>query len=213
MDQTVVTATTGRELGTRPSKRLRAEGKLPAVLYGLGKDPVSVAVDYAELRDALKTEAGMNTVLSLQMPDLTETAIVKSVQRDPIRREVTHVDFLRIDPDQRLTVSVPVHLVGEARAVLDEGGLVEQNLFELDVEAPASAIPNEIQADIAGLTLDGRISVGDLTLPAGVTTLVEDEVAVASPVLSRAAKVADDDGAADGEGAEDGGEAAAEAEE
>ena len=197
MDQTVVTATTGRELGTRPSKRLRAEGKLPAVLYGLGKDPVNLAVDYAELRDALKTDSGMNTILQLDVEGASETAMIRSVQRDPIKRWVTHVDFIRVDLDQKVRVKVPIHLTGEAEAVASKGGLVEQNLFDLEVEVSPDNIPSEIVVDVSGLTLDTRIFVGDLPLPSGAETNVADDVAVVSPVVSRAARMANEEAAAE----------------
>lgn len=190
MDQIVVTATTGRELGTRPSKRLRAEGRLPAVVYGLGKEPVNLAVDYAELRDALKTTAGLNTILQLKVSGESETAIVRSVQRDPIKRLVTHVDFMRVDPNQAVKVKVPITLTGEATAVLNKGGMIEQNMFELEVEVSPLSIPTGIEADLSKLTLDDRIFVRDLNLPAGVTPVAALELAVVSPVVSRAAKMA-----------------------
>jgi large subunit ribosomal protein L25 len=219
MDQTVVTATTGRQLGTRPSKRLRAEGKLPAVLYGLGKDPINLAVDYSELRDALKVESGMNTILRLDVEGASETAMVRSVQRDPIKRWVTHVDFVRVDLDQKIRVKVPIHLVGEADEVTSKGGLVEQNLFELEVEVSPDRIPDEILVDQSKLTLDSRIFVGDLELPEGVEAMVSDELSVVSPVVSRATRMANEEdeaeaAAADGDETADGGsEASADADE
>jgi large subunit ribosomal protein L25 len=190
MDQTVVTATSGRTLGTRPARRLRAEGKLPGVVYGLGKEPVPVAVDYAELRDALKGESGMNTVLSLDLGGQSETVIVRSVQRDPLKRVVTHADFLRVDPEVRIRVKVPVKLVGDGSGVTNYGGMIEQKLFELEVEVLPTEIPAEIEADLSIMTLDRRIGVEDLQLPPGVTTSVPGDISVVTPVISRAAKMA-----------------------
>jgi large subunit ribosomal protein L25 len=209
MDQTVVTATTGRELGSRPSKRLRAEGKLPAVLYGLGKDPVNITVDYSELRDALKTDTGMNTVLWLSVEGASETAMVREVQRDPIKRQVTHVDFLRVDPDQKIRVKVPITLVGEATAVTSRGGLVEQYLFDLEVECATDAIPSEIVVDQTELTLDTRMTVADLDLPEEVKSMVPAEQAVLSPVVSRVSRMDHEGEGLDGEGGESGGAEAA----
>ncbi|MEM8926253.1 MAG: 50S ribosomal protein L25 [Actinomycetota bacterium] len=207
MEQTVVSATTGRELGSRPSRRLRAEGKLPGVVYGLGKDPVTVAVEYTDLRDALKTEAGMNTVLQLDVDGgTTETVIVRSVQRHPIRRVVTHADFMRVDPDQKVTVKVPIKLVGDGSAVTNEGGLIEQKMFEIEVLVSPLDIPSEIEADLSTMTMDQRISVADLDLPEGVESAVAEEISVVIPVASRASKMASTD--EDEEGVE-GGEAAA----
>jgi large subunit ribosomal protein L25 len=202
MDQIVVTATAGRALGTRPSRRLRAEGKLPGVVYGLGKDPLSIAVDYAELRDALKTAAGLNTVLELDVDGAaTETVIVRSVQRHPIKRVVTHADFLRVDPNQLVRVKVPIKLIGDDSAVTNEGGMVEQHLFEVEVEVSPLDIPDDIEADLSTVTLDRGINVGDLVFPAGVTPLIAEDISVVAPVISRAAKMDLDE---EGELGEDG---------
>ena len=225
MDQTVVTASPGRELGTRPSKRLRAEGKLPCVVYGLGRDPITVSVTYNDLRDALKTKAGLNTVIQLDLEgtEANETVIVRSVQRDPIKRVVTHADFLRVDESIPIRVKIPITLTGEPIQVLEEGGLIEQNMFEIEVEVSPLRIPQELTADISEMTLDSRIAVGDLDLPEGVTTLVPDEISVVAPVISRAAKmgleeegdelVEGEEGTQDGEGGEGDGEDSAEASE
>ena len=193
MDQTVVTATPGRALGSRPSRRLRAEGKLPGVVYGLGQDPITISVDYIELRDALKTDAGLNTVIQLDVKGgKKETVIVRSVQRDPIKRVVTHADFMRIDAKQLVKVKVPIHLVGDATAVTNEGAMVEQQMFEIEVEVSPLNIPSEIEADLSMLTLDRRIAVSDLVFPEGVVTTVPGEISVVTPVISRAAKLGDE---------------------
>ncbi|MFV0260340.1 MAG: 50S ribosomal protein L25 [Acidimicrobiales bacterium] len=207
MSQTVVSATTDRPLGSSSSRRLRATGKLPAVLYGLGKDPVTVAVDYAELRDALKAGAGLNTVLELDMAGRRETAIIRDVQRDPIRLEVTHVDFLRVDTDQPVRVTVPVHLVGEATEVAEEGGLVEQILFEVDIEIRPLDIPGQLDADITSLSLSTHITVADLPIPAGAVLLTDEDQTVVSATLPSASIAEEDE--ADAEVGEDGADASA----
>lgn len=191
MDKTVVNASSSRTLGSRPSRRLRAEGRLPGVVYGLDRDPMSVSVDYAELRDALKGETGLNTILDLDLgAEGTETVIVRSIQRDPLKRTVTHADFLRVDPEVPVRVKVPIRVIGDASNVTNFGGMVEQKLFELDVRALPGKIPNAIEADLSTLTLDRRISVGDLSLPEGVTSPTSLAISVVTPVVSRAAKMA-----------------------
>jgi large subunit ribosomal protein L25 len=190
MDQTVVTATPGRKLGSRSSRRLRAAGMLPGVVYGLDRDPVTITVAYTELRDALKTSSGLNTVIQLDLEgDQKEAVIVRSVQRDPIKRVVTHADFLRVDPSIPIKVKIPITLMGEPTEVLDEGGLIEQNMFEIEVEVSPMNIPSAIEADISAMTLDSRIAIGDLNFPDGVTTALAEDIAVVSPVISRAAKM------------------------
>ncbi len=187
--QTVVKATLGRPTGSRASRRLRANGQLPGVVYGLGKEPQPVTVEFTDLRGALTTSAGMNAVFTLDIEGSTETVLVRDVQRDPIRRVVTHADFLRVDPDQKVRVSVPIELLGEPREVLDAGGLIEQAMFELEVEVAPDDIPESIGADVSEMTLDTRVAVGDLVLPEGVTSAVDPEISVVVPVVSRAAKV------------------------
>lgn len=211
MEQTVVSATSGRAQGSRSSRRLRAEGQLPAVVYGLGKDPIPVAVSYVDLRDALKGEAGMNTVINLDVDGAaSETVIVKSVQRHPIRRVVTHADFMRIDTSQQVVVKVPIRMVGEAKEVAEEGGLIEQKMFEIEVLVSPLSMPSEIEADISEMDMDTRVAVGDLKLPSGVSTTVAEDISVVIPVASRASKMTDEELDAEeaGEAAEatDGGE-------
>jgi large subunit ribosomal protein L25 len=225
MDQTVVNAIPSRILGSRSSRRLRAEGKLPGVVYGRGQEPVPVTIDYHELREALKGESGLNTVLSLHMGGTTETVIIRAVQRDPIKRVVTHADFLRVDSNTPVMVKVPIRLIGDGTGVTNFGGMIEQKLFELEVLVLPDRIPSEIEADIGTMSLDRGIGVGDLRLPAGVTTTTAPDVSVVTPVISRAAKLAGPGGdefdelgdlegeAGGGDAGEDGGEAAHGAEE
>ncbi|MEM7324058.1 MAG: 50S ribosomal protein L25 [Actinomycetota bacterium] len=195
MAQTVVKATTGREHGSRPSRRLRAEGKIPGVVYGLGKDPETVAVDYKELRNALNVPTGMNTVFTLDVEGSSETVLVRAVQRDPLKRVVTHADFLRVDPNQKVRVKVPIQIVGDPSGVTEGGGMIEQKMFQIEVEVAPDGIPEQIDADVTIMTLDRRLAVADLDFGDGVTPLVPDNISVVAPVVPRAAKVA---GAEDG---------------
>lgn len=208
MAQTVVKATLGRAQGSRPSRRLRAEGQLPGVIYGLGKEPRSVAVDYVELRNALKVPTGMNTVFTLDVEGDQETVLVRSVQRDAIKRVVTHADFLRIDPTQTVKVKVPIEMVGDSTNVTENGGMIEQQMFEIEVEVVPTAIPEHIEADLSIMTLDRGISVADLNFGDGVTAMVSEDISVVAPVIPRAAKVAEEGEEGEGEEGE-GGEAEA----
>ncbi len=186
MAQQTVQASSARGVGSGPARRLRAEGQIPGVLYGLDSDPVAVSVSYAELRDTLKGPQGMNTVFSLDVDGKdSETVIVRDVQRDPIKRVVTHADFLRVDPNQTIRVSVPLKLIGDDSGVTNDGGLIEQNLFELEIESLPGSVPTVIEADVTSLTLDSSISVADLDLPEGVVAAIADEISVASPYVPR----------------------------
>ncbi|MGH1504888.1 MAG: 50S ribosomal protein L25 [Acidimicrobiales bacterium] len=202
---TVVTAKTGRATGSGPARRLRAEGELPGVVYGLGQDPISVNVTYTELRDALKGEAGMNTVFMLDLEGTQTEVIVRDVQRDPIKRTVTHADFLRVDERSKITVTVPVVLTGKSSAVADAGGIIEQKLHQLKVRCSPHSIPNEVSVDISPMTLDDRLAVGDVALPDGVVSKIPGRITIAATVIPRGARTDEEE-----EGGEEG-ETAAEA--
>ncbi len=199
MAEITVTANTGRPIGSRASGRLRAEGRVPGVVYGLGKDPQPVAVQWRELRHALTGDAGLNALIDLHVGSDIELVMVKELQRHPLRRDVLHVDFLRVSRDQELTVDVPIVLTGEAKGVLDNDGSVDQVLHALTVHAKPQSIPNELTLDISGLALGDTLRVADLSLPADVTTSIDPDEAVVTTSVGAQLDVAE---AAEGEPAE-----------
>ncbi len=189
MAEITLTATPGRATGPRNSRRLRAEAKVPAVVYGLGHDSVAVTVDWRELRAALITDAGINALIDLTVEGEGEAqlAIIKDMQRHPITRTVDHIDFLLIRRDQELSVDVPVVLEGEAEEVENNQGLVEQSITQLTVNAKPGDIPDQLTYDISTMVIGDTITVADLALPTGVSTDVEPDEVVASAQVSRAA--------------------------
>ncbi len=201
MAEITLTATTGRTTGTRSSRRLRAEGKVPAVVYGLGREPVAVTVDWRELRAALVTDAGVNALIDLSIEGEGESqlSIVKELQRHPIRQSVEHVDFLLIRRDQEITVDVPLVAEGDAAKVEAEQGMIETLLTTLSINAKPGSIPDQLTYDVSDLAVGDTITVGDLALPSGVTTDVDPEEAIASAQVSRAAIEAEAIEAADAE--------------
>ena len=204
MAEITLKAETGRALGSGPSKRIRAEGKVPGVVYGMGKDPIALVVEWKPLREALTTEAGLNALIDLEVDGSTDLTIVKDMQRHPIRGDVLHIDFLRVDADAEITVDVPIVLEGEAKAVNDENGAVDHILFTIAINAKPADIPNELTVDISGLVIGEAIRVADLSLPAGVSTDVDPE----EPVVTASHQIVEEpepvEGAegAEGEGAE-----------
>ena len=185
MAQTRIPAETRTEFGKGAARRTRRAGKIPAVLYGLGKDSIPVTVEWTELRRTITTEAGLNAVIHLEVEGKRHMSIIKDIQRHPVRRDVLHVDFLRIDPKKDVTVDVSIVMVGDAKEVTDSDGMVDQNLFTLTINAAPSSIPNEIQIDISGLTIGDSLRVGDLMLPDGVTTDVDPDETVAVGMITR----------------------------
>lgn len=201
MAEITLTATTGRTTGTRSSRRLRAEGKVPAVVYGLGRDPIPVTVDWRELRSCLITDAGVNALIDLSIEGEGESqlAIVKDMLRHPIRRSVDHVDFLLIRRDQEITVDVPLVAEGASTALENDGGMIETLLNTLAINAKPGSIPDQLTYDISSLAVGDTVTVADLTLPAGVSTDVDPEEVIASAQVSRAAIEAEAIEAADAE--------------
>lgn len=184
-DQLKLTADSSRTTGSRATRRLRREGRVPGVIYGLAQDPTSVSVVYGDLRAAMSTDAGLNALLDIEVDGQTDSCIVKDLQRHPVRDEVVHVDFIRIDPNEEIQVDVPVILVGEAKQVEQNNGMVDQNVFQLSIFAKPGSIPNELQADISELDVGDSVRVGDLALPAGVRTEVDADEAVAVGMVTR----------------------------
>ena len=189
MNVVPLTVSTGRSTGSGPSSRLRVEDQLPAVVYGMGAPSVSVTVPRPDLRRALTTDAGDNALLELSYGDETHFALIKELQRDPVRGNVIHVDFQRIDPEKPIHLTVPIVLTGEAKAVAAEGGIVEQVRTEIEVLVRPDSIPNELPVDITDLVLDQVVAVADLILPAGVSTEVDPGEPIISATLTRAALV------------------------
>ncbi|MBT95051.1 MAG: 50S ribosomal protein L25 [Acidimicrobiaceae bacterium] len=205
--------------GSRSSRRLRKAGKVPGVLYGLGQDPEIFSVEYGELREALTTEAGLNALVQLNINGSNQLTILKTLQRHPVKDEVTHVDFVRVDPKQELEVEVPIILEGIAKNVTDQNGMVDQTMFSLTVLSLPESIPNELTADISELEINDAIRVSDIALPQGVRTEVEPEEAIAVGTVTRStmesmaaeeASEADADGELEGETSEDTEEASSE---
>jgi large subunit ribosomal protein L25 len=182
----VLVAETGRETGTRPSRRMRREGNVPATLYGLGKDAETIAVAWRELRRVLTTDAGVNAVIHLEVDGRRQATLVKEIQRHPVRRDVIHIDFLRVDPKVTLDVEVAIELTGEAEGVTRAGGIVQQLLHALIVSTRPDNIPNSLELDVSGLTLNGDLRVRDLILPEGVTTDVDPDEVVAQGLITSA---------------------------
>ena len=172
-------------IGSRSSRRLRRDGKVPGVLYGLGQDPEIFSVDYGDLRGALNTDAGLNALIQLSINGTNQLSILKTLQRHPVKDEVIHVDFVRVDPNQEIAVEVPIVLEGVAKKVTDQNGMVDQTMFSLSVLSLPDSIPNELTADVSELEINDAIRVSDVVLPEGVRTEVDPEEAIAVGTVTR----------------------------
>jgi large subunit ribosomal protein L25 len=171
----LLTADTGRATGSRASNRLRREGRVPCVLYGLGREPLSLSVSWPELRRAL-VAGGVSSPLRLRVGGQEQLSIVREIQRHPVRRDVTHVDFLAVDPDQDVTLDVAVTLVGLEEG--DDAADLAQAIHNLSVTAKPAAIPSELHVDVSEVRRMGGFRVGDLRLPSGVATDADPELLI-----------------------------------
>jgi large subunit ribosomal protein L25 len=187
MSETVLTAELGRTSGSSDSRRLRAEGKIPAVVYGHGMDPLTVSVDRRELRQALSGAAGMNTILDLTVDGTVYPTLIKDIQRHPVKRNVQHIDFIQVNLNEEIVVSVPIHLEGEAKAVASGNGLVDLAMQDLEVRTTPRNIPDSIVIDVTDMTMESVIRVEDIALPSGVVAEAEPDAVVVTVLVTRTA--------------------------
>ncbi len=160
------------DFGKNASRRLRVKGMVPAIIYGGKGDNVSVAVDPKALLQVLRSEAGRNAILKLEIAGQGATnVILKDWQVDPIKENFLHADFYRIAMDVALRVTVPITIKGEARGVKTEGGILEMVVRQIEVECLPGDIPERIEVDVTDLGLNGAIRVSDLPVTAKVKVL------------------------------------------
>jgi len=165
--------TTGKEI----AKKLRRDGKVPAVVYGAHRDPVAITVDRKSVSELIqKSEHGVRSVFLLKMAgtDQQRHAMIKEITIDPLSRKMTHIDFVRVLMDEKVKVTIPVHLNGTAIGV-KEGGVLDFQVRELHVECLPNAIPDSIEVDVAPLGGHEYYRVKDLNVPEGVKVLDDPE--------------------------------------
>jgi large subunit ribosomal protein L25 len=185
--------------GKNEARRLRASGRVPAVVYGAKKDAVAVSVDPKQITRILHSASGHNTIFDLDLGSEKSKAMIVDWQYEPLKGALLHIDMKRIAMDEKIRVSVPIHLVGESVGVKQQGGILDQVLREVEIECLPGDIPSSIDADISNLTFNQVLRVSDLpnagTLKfitdanqavAHITT-VKEEVAPAADAVADAA--------------------------
>jgi large subunit ribosomal protein L25 len=189
--------------GKGVARKIRAAGRVPAIVYGHGIDPLPISVDSRELFHVLHTDAGLNALVDLRVGQDHFLAMAREVQRDHLRGQFLHVDFLRIARDERISVEVPIHLVGESHGV-KEGGVVEHHLWTLHVECFPQDVPDAIEADITNLGIGESLRVSDLDIPDALTLLTPPDETVVSVVTPQILVVEEEEEeeVAEGEAAE-----------
>ncbi|MBW2240457.1 MAG: 50S ribosomal protein L25 [Deltaproteobacteria bacterium] len=165
--------------GKGVARKLRAAGRIPAVMYGRGKETAVLAIDPKALDDVLhKSGAGRNTLISLGVDGTTHTVLLKDLQRDPVAGDSLHADFFLVDLAQTVEVAVPLHFIGKAIGT-DFGGIMDHPVRELLIECLPSAIPEFVEVDIASLEVGQTIHVRDVALGDGLNCKTEADLAVA----------------------------------
>ncbi len=185
MGEVVLPIETGRGSGSGDSRRTRRDGRVPGVVYGLGRDAQPITVDRTDLRRALTGERGTNALINLKAEGESQLSVLKDIQRHPVRREVLHVDFLRVDPNLEITVEIPVKMKGEAVKVAQRRGNVDQAMFRMRVIAKPAELPADIPVDISRLEVGRSIKVREVSLPAGVRTAERLDAPVIVGVVTR----------------------------
>lgn len=174
MDMDTLSVTPRSETGTGPNRRLRAQGLVPAIVYGSEQEPVMVSLNFRELEKALSKANAETNLFSLSGEGIgsSTTAVIREIQRDPLTRRYLHVDLFRVRMDQEAEFEVPVHATGTPQGVR-EGGMLETHLRSVIVRCLPSDLPTEINVDISGLGLNQTFHVSDLQV-ADKVSLVTD---------------------------------------
>lgn len=170
-----VTAEPRSMQGKSASRRLRRAGKVPAILYGAGKEPASIQLDHNEMLLHTEHEAFYSHILTLKFAGgADEKVVLKAMQRHPVRPAILHVDFLRINETEELTLRVPLHFLNEdtAPAVKTQGGIVSHHMSDLEIMCLPKDLPEYIEVDLMNVGIGETIHLSDLKLPAGVRVAV-----------------------------------------
>lgn len=204
-------ATIRTDLGKGASRRLRHEGKVPAIIYGAGKEPVSITLEHNKVAQAQEFEAFYSHVLTINVDGKKEEALIKDMQRHAYKPKIMHIDFIRIVAGEVLTVNVPVHFINEdkAEAIKTEGGHAEHHVNEIEISCLPKDIPEYIEVDVSSVAMDQTLHLSDIPLPKG-TESVElskgEEHDLAVVTIKQAKVVAEEDPADAPDAAEDGAE-------
>ena len=204
------------DLGKGASRRLRHTEKFPAVVYGAGKDPVSLTLDHKKFMHSLENEAFYSHILTLSVGGKDEQVVLKDLQRHPAKIAVLHADFLRVSANEKLHMNITLHFINaDACPGAKEGGLVTHSMTEVEIACLPKDLPEYLEVDLSTLELDHSLHMSDITLPAGVEIIelshgADHDQPIAACHVPRGGKDEDEVAAAPEAEAEGGEEPAAE---
>jgi large subunit ribosomal protein L25 len=180
----VVEAAPRPERGKNEARRLRASGRVPAVLYGGKGDAITLSVNTKQVNAILRSESGHNTLFQVDLNGKHEPAILKDWLNDPVSGNLLHVDLLRVAMDVRMRVKVPVHTFGDPAGVKVQGGVFEVVTREVEIECLPGDIPSEFKADVSGLMLNQALRARDLQIDTSKMKLLTDPEQVLAHVVT-----------------------------
>jgi large subunit ribosomal protein L25 len=178
MATATLSAAPRREVGKGVARSLRRTGQIPGVIYGHAREPQPLAISERDFDRLQQTVAIESTVIELSVDGRTARTLIREIQRHPFRRQVLHVDFQELVAGEKVTVSIPIHLVGTA-AGLKDGGIMDQVMRELEIEVDPANIPPHADVDVSAMMIGDSVHVRDLKLPEGVTVIDDEDSTVA----------------------------------
>ncbi|MDH5423359.1 MAG: 50S ribosomal protein L25/general stress protein Ctc [Gammaproteobacteria bacterium] len=193
------------DLGKGASRRLRHTDMVPAIIYGGDKEPTNIMLPHRVAVKQLENELFYTQVMTLKVGKASEKVVLRDIQRHPIKQQVMHMDFLRIDPKHKMHVHVPLHFINESTAPgVKAGGKINHIMIEIEVNCLPKDIPEFIEVDMGALEIDSSIHLSELKLPKGVESVIlshgaDHDSAVAAIHAVRGAKADDEDEAAEGD--------------
>jgi len=173
--------------GKGVARSLRAAGRVPAIIYGHGREPQALSINTRDLEKLLEHISAENTVIDLDVDGTSSRTLIREIQRHPFKRQILHVDFQELVAGEKVIVRLPVILIGVPDGVRMDGGILDQTMRELEVEVDPANIPNHVEVDVTKMVIGSSLHVSDITLPEGVEIVGDEEASVAVVSAPRAA--------------------------
>ena len=186
MATATLSAETRTETGKGVARKLRAAGRVPAVVYGHAREPQALSLTTRELEKLLSQISTGSTVVELTLGGVTTKTLIREVQRHPFKKQILHVDFQELVAGEKVTVEIPLVFVGTPEGVRLSGALLEQILHSIEVLVDPANIPNHIDVDVTNLAMGHSLHVRELTLPEGLEVLSDEDATVCAVVAPRA---------------------------
>jgi large subunit ribosomal protein L25 len=164
--------------GKGSARSLRAQGKIPAVIYGHGRDPLPLAIETRELEKLLSKISAESTVIELSLDGRSARTLIREIQRHPFKRQILHVDFQELVAGEKVTVRIPIVLTGVPEGVRQDGGILDQTMRELELKVDPANIPHHFEVDVNAMKIGDSVHVSDIALPSGVELVGETDSTV-----------------------------------